>query len=569
MTTPRINKIEKLKLRLKPVDYLPRLSSLKEEELTEEDRFYLKNFGIYNHKLSPERFNLRIRVPAGCIGLEALRGIHGLCLRHEASLLLTSRAQLEIHGLTLRRSLELFEAVEALGLTSWQTYTDNFRNVVTDPLDGLAEDTRIDVFPLVERMQSLFLKNPDFVGLIPRKFNTAITGREGQTASFFGNDLLFALAKKGEAWGFNLYAGGKNSDTARPLDIFARPDEVPGMFEAAATLYKERGPRESRSKARMFHLLERVGAATFRRWMAERLGRELEGAGELAIRKAPYEAKVRQHDGRFTHRYTTSFGEPNREQLEEIFALCEAHGIKELRIGCDQHFYLPGLPERVDFRHAERGNARIVACAGSKYCVYSLMDTKEAGREMGLEACERLGISVGFSGCLKGCARHAYADIGFVGIRTKLYLGEVERGVRLYLGARYTRGERAGRLILYAVPMRRIDATIDTIAALFESSGYEDFETYAAEVLDRYSEPALAFWLLLNLYNRLVLEEPLLSLPAQEPEEEKAFFIEALKKRGEERYSDLLGALRSEEAFPFREAIVLLERALFSVQSQA
>ena len=49
------NKIERLKATLKPYLFLPKIDQLNMSDLTEDERFYLKNFGIYNHKLSPEK----------------------------------------------------------------------------------------------------------------------------------------------------------------------------------------------------------------------------------------------------------------------------------------------------------------------------------------------------------------------------------------------------------------------------------------------------------------------------------------------------------------------------------
>jgi len=69
MTTIKANKIERLKATLKPYDFFPEISKLDLKNLTEEERFYLKNFGIYNHKLSPETFMIRVRITAGRVYL--------------------------------------------------------------------------------------------------------------------------------------------------------------------------------------------------------------------------------------------------------------------------------------------------------------------------------------------------------------------------------------------------------------------------------------------------------------------------------------------------------------------
>ncbi len=559
MDDSKRNKIERLKLAQSPCDYFEKLSALEGSKLSEADRFYLKNFGIYNHKLTPDRFTLRLRILGGRLGLRSLDAVYRFVQRHGAEAVVTSRAQLELHGLDGPLVMEAFDALPSWGLESWQTYTDNFRNIVCDPLDGLLAP---DVSEAMRAMEAVFLRKCDYVGMLPRKFNTAITAVAAPIVSFFGNDLFFAPSKKGDMEGFDLFVGGKNSHAARPLDRFVPPDRVVEVFTAVAELYRAHGPRSSRSKARLYHMLEAMGAEAF----AQALDREVPGlsdGGEVRLIKRERDWPVPTGDGRFVHRYLSDFGRLRARQMAEIVALGERYGIEEIRLGCDQHLYLPGLPERITYERSHSLNPKILACVGARHCVYALSETKEESARLDSQKLSTAGLRVGFSGCLKGCARHAFADIGFVGIRTKLYGAEVERGVRLYLGAGYTRGERAGRLILYAVPMRWVNRMVDLIVDLYERSGYEDFERWALERIDAMSEPAIAFWLLYHLHRRhVVRRERWLALAKAPVGDEKAFFLRQLEATDEE--DARIGALlRQEEAFAFREAIVYLERACF------
>ncbi|WP_456382592.1 nitrite/sulfite reductase [Hydrogenimonas sp.] len=567
MKTEKLNKTEKLKRLLRPADYYRKISEVDLTKLEESDRFYLRSFGIYTHKLAPDRFTLRIRVPAGRIGIDQWRKVGELARAEEAKILVTSRGQLEIHGLDARSVLEFSREIETVGLTAWQTFSDNFRNIVADPLDGLSEDAVVEVYGTVLQMQSLFLKNPDYVGMLPRKFNVAISGNRKQRLSFFGNDLYFALAEREGRYGFNLYVGGKNSEVAKPLDLFTELPDVPSLFGAIAGIYREEGPRESRSRARFFHMIEAMGIEALRERIVDRLGREFPAAGELRIEKGGAEESIPLKDGTFARRYTTRFGELDFGQWREVEEICARHDIRELRLGGDQNLYIPGIPEDLSFEKSVERYGGIVACAGSKYCVYSLMDTKKESGELALERCRKLGIRIGFSGCLKGCARHAFSDIGLVGIRTRLFSSEVERGVRLYLGAEYTSGRRAGRLVLYSVPLRALEAMLDTVALLFERSGYDDFELFAKEVLNRYSEAALAFWLLFSFHTLHVTREGNIVIPdGKEKADEKEYFARLLENSEGPESREIVALLRRKEEYPFREAIVHLERASFSLK---
>ncbi len=570
MTEIKINKIEKLKRSLRPYDYYTgRLGDIDPTRLSEADRFYLKNFGIYNHKLRPENFILRIRVTAGRISTAAFGSITEMARSADSRVVLTSRAQLELHDLDLETALSYSQEVEKVGLSTWQTYTDNIRNIVTDPLDGLVEDSKIEVYPIIEDMEKIFLKNRDFVGMLPRKFNTALSGISADIVPFCGNDLFFALARKSGEYGFNLYAGGKSSEMATDLALFCRPDEVVPLFEAVVKTYIEEGPRGSRTKTRLFHMIKSMGIDAFKEAVLKRCDFEPQSAGERVYGppRGFLKESTRLKDGTFAHRYKSRFGELSLSQAEEILELCERFGVRQLRLGCDQNIYIPALPERVDLKGSCDRYAGIIACAGSKYCVYSLFDTKDESGRVAWKRVAKNDISVGFSGCLKGCARHAFSDIGFVGIRTGLFGEKTERGVRLYLGAEYSRAAYAGRLILYSVPLRCLNNMLDLLVSLYEMSGCERFEEFAASIINRYSTEATAFWLLMNYYRRFVSKKGELFIPeAKEHDDEKSYFTALLKREGVPGEEEVLSRLKMQEEFRFREAIILLEKASFAVR---
>ena len=292
MTTIKANKIERLKATLKPFDFFPQISTLDLRDLTEEERFYLKNFGIYNHKLSPETFMIRVRITAGRMTVSQLAKLVQLSEKYSFKMMITVRAQIELHGITADNILNVWQRLEEAGFTAWQTLTDNFRNIVTDPFDGEGKTSHIEVYPLIKEIESLFLKNPDYVGTLPRKFNTAICGTLESSHSFFSNDLYFALAKKElsskkeDLGGFNLYLGGKNSEMAQDADIFVTYEEVIPIFEAVIKTYINHGLRGTRSKTRLFHMLQKIGMDSFKTHLRSYYPKALQCAGTLQTEKS-------------------------------------------------------------------------------------------------------------------------------------------------------------------------------------------------------------------------------------------------------------------------------------------
>ncbi len=494
----KINKIERLKAVRRPYEFLDEVGRVDLKNLSEADRFYLKNFGIYNHKLSPETFMLRIRITAGRIRLSQLAEISQIAQEYSLGIILTVRAQIELHSMTAENVLTVRQRVEELELTTWQTLTDNFRNIITDPFDGKSKTNEIEVYPLIKKMELLFLKNPDYLGTLPRKFNTAICGDTESSHSFFNNDLYFALAVREDRIGFNLYLGGKNSEMAQDADIFISPEDVSPLFEAVIQTYLDYGLRGTRSKTRLFHLLQEIGMDRFRIYLSSYYPKTLQSAGLLQTKKTAPTEFTELPSGYYAFCYQSRFGEISADELSR---LCDHAGEEEysIRLGVDQNIHLFGLKEAKTTWEKRSDPLHISVCAGSRYCTLSLFDMKSEARLLPLERLERLHLTVGYSGCLKGCGKHQHVDIGLVGLRTAIF-GSTQKSVRFFLGGQYTDGGAPARLILMAVPLHGLNGLIHTILDEFAESGYSDFELFSRDILNRFSSNFLALWFLSKLH---------------------------------------------------------------------
>jgi len=493
----KLNKIERLKANLKPIEYLQILESIDFSNLNDSDIFYLKNFGIYTHSQRLDSFMIRVRLAAGRVSINELEKIVSIANRFNARIIITARSQIELQNLKPDNILLVYKMLEESKLITWQTLTDNFRNIVTDVFDGLLHND-IECYPLILQIQKLFLKDAKFVGMIPRKFNTAIVGSSLVSSSFFGNDCLFALSKKDNKFGFNLYLGGKNNEVAKEMNIFVTKEQVVELYSAVINLYLKYGNRASRTKARLYFLLESIGIDAFRKLLQKECSFEFEEAGELLLQKDILEDFKLLKDGSYGYRFKTNFGELDNDVLKKIVSFVKEQSL-EVRLGVDQNIYILGLKSKQIPFYSLSDNQNLLVCAGSKYCFFSLFDTKEEATKINLEKINKYNIKIGYSGCLKGCGRHYFSDIGLVGIRTNLY-GKLEFGVRLFLGGIYTKGDSGARLIYWAVPLRALNSLISVIVEEFELSGFSDFEEFSKEVLAKYESEFLAFWFLAKLY---------------------------------------------------------------------
>ena len=501
------NKIERAKAHLVPYDFRTHIKMLDLTDLNEEERFYLKNYGIYNSKLRPERFTLRIRIAAGRITYPALHTLVQIGKKYDLELLITARAQLELHGLSSENILEVWELLKQNKLTTLQTFTDNFRNIVTDPYDGVDASSKIETYRLIEQMQHIFLDRSEWMGMLPRKFNTAICGTTGTHTHFFGNDLFFALASKKGEWGFNLFLGGKNSEVAQDADIFVTAKEVPLMFEAVAKVYRAYGLRGTRSKTRLFHLLEKIGMEMFVEYIAEFYPKTIISRGELHIEKASFSSYRKLADGSYGYCLQSKFGKVDIGRLEESLRYAKKENL-EIRIGVDQNIYFLGLKEKYLPFASIQGASNVTACAGSHYCALSLWDIKSDTAYLPLEKIEKYQLQVGFSGCLKGCGRHHHCDIGLVGLRTNSF-GQTQKAARIYLGGQYSKDATPARLVFTVVPLIHLTALIEVIIEAYEESDEYDFERFSQKYLNPLSSGFVMLWFLSKLYlkEKIILEQ--------------------------------------------------------------
>ncbi len=493
-----LKKFEQFKAAMRPYDYFEMLDTLDFESLGEGDRFYLQCFGIYNSELEEETFMLRIRTAGGRIKAEHFTSIAAIVKEHDLQMVLTARAGIQLHGLEADNILEVFKEVNGMdGLTTWQTFGDNIRNVVTDPYDGVGMSCKIEVYPLIERMQSFFLRNPELVGMLPRRVSVGITGMSSNALPLFSNDLLFALAKRDGEYGFNVYIGGKNTEVAMPADIFLAPEDAVDFFEALIFAFNRYGSREKRTRSRLFHMIEDIGMEGLKQKIAEFYKKPWSEAGELLLKKRDFGDFEELKDGSFGYRYRTDYGVVGPEEFEAISRFVSAEGA-EVRLGIDQQIYILGLKSaEVPFEKRDTAPT-VVACAGSEYCPFSYWSIKDESHMLPQSEIEECGAIVGFSGCLKGCGRHKHADIGIVGLRSSRF-GKDDRSARIFLGAEYTSGKRAAEAVFQSVPLAEMGRVVSLVLDEFKKSGCDTFEEFSATVLNRFEPEFLSLWFMSKL----------------------------------------------------------------------
>ena len=499
----KLNKRERNKVRQTPYEYFSEFETLDFESLGETDRFYLQDFGIFTTDFLEDEFTMRIRVAAGRITPEQFSHIADVVDEYDLTLIITARGGLQLHDLEADNVLNIWKKLNTHGLTTWQSFGDNVRNIVSDVYDGCGKYAKIEVYEIITQIQDYIVENPRYVGMLPRRISMGISGNSANVSSFFANDIYFALALKDGVYGFNVYMGGKNTETARSADIFLKEDEVFDFFKAFVEAFYLHGSRFSRSKTRLFYMIEDIGMEALKAHIQLEYKNPFVSEGEIELEKELFTQNEELNDGTYSFCYHTDFARLKSTEMKEIAAYALENS-SEIRIGIDQNIYLLGLKEKEIPFNSTKQSATVVTCAGS-LCPYAAWSIKDETKYIPLAKIDEHHIQVGFSGCAKGCGRHNHTDIGLIGLKTNNF-GDTDGGARVFLGAVHTKGATTGRMLYSMVPFVHLNELLLTVIAIYEKSNFKDFEDYSHKILNRFSEEFLALWYLSNLRTKQSLE---------------------------------------------------------------
>lgn len=439
------NPIEEIKAAKDGLDVLPdlyRYAANPDLEIPADDLERLKWYGLFHRRATPGFFMLRLRLPNGILSSEQISGIGELVNdygRGQADI--TTRQNIQLRWITIADAPRILQRLYALGLTAQQSGMDNVRNIVGCPLAGLDPREVIDARPLAHRLQQAIIGDKTFSNL-PRKFNLSISGCRNDCAHAQTHDLAFTPAQRDRTIGFNVVVGGalggREPALGVPLDAFVSPNRVVDLALAILTVFRDQGPRESRKRARLKILIAQCGIAAFRDAVERELGSPLEPAGETLVEQPAGQhlgVLAQRPDGHSVVGLLVPVGRISGDDLIELGRLARVYGQAELRLTVQQNVLLPHVPsDRVPALLREPLLQRLspdpspwlrglVACTGSDYCHFSLIDTKGEALALSEALAARYTLEqpvrLHWSGCPHACGQHKVADVGFEGARVR------------------------------------------------------------------------------------------------------------------------------------------------------
>ena len=301
--------------------------------------------------------------------------------------------------------------------------------VLGSPLAGESLDEVIDGTPAIDEIVRRYIGKPEYSNL-PRKYKTAISGL--QDVAHEVNDVAFIGVNHPEHGpGFDLWVGGglsTNPMLGQRVGAWVPLDEVPDVWEAVTSVFRDYGYRRLRSKARLKFLIKDWGIEKFRQVL------------EDGVPEAPADRRARARSGQHPIDHVgvqklknglnavgvaPIAGRVSGTILSKVADLAEAAGSDRVRFTPYQKLIILDVPDdKVDELVAgldalglpsrpSHWRKNLMACTGIEFCKLSFAETRKRSQVLVPELEKRLEdinaqldvpITININGCPNSCA---------------------------------------------------------------------------------------------------------------------------------------------------------------------
>lgn len=421
--------------------------------------------------LEAKYFMLRVRSDGGALSAAALRTLGELSTQFARDTAdISDRQNVQYHWIRVEDMPEIWRRLDAVGLQTTEACGDCPRVVLGSPLAGESLDEVLDATPAIEEIVRRYIGKPEYANL-PRKFKTAISGLQDVVHEV--NDVSFIGVHHPEHGpGLDLWVGGglsTNPMLAQRLGAWVALADVPDVWEAVVSLFRDYGYRRLRSKARLKFLIKDWGPEKFRHVLeTEYLQRRLiDGpAPQPVTRPIDHVGVQRLRNGLNAIGVAPIAGRVSGTILSKVADLAEQVGSDRIRFTPYQKMIVLDVPDdRVAWLAGELANLglpatpspwrrNLMACSGIEFCKLSFAETRKRAQVLVPELEQRLAdlnagldvpITVNINGCPNSCARIQVADIGFKGQVVEDGEGGHTEGFQVHLGGSLGQDSNFGR----------------------------------------------------------------------------------------------------------------------------
>ena len=404
-------------------------------------------------------FMLRVRSDGGALSAASLRTLGQISTEFARDTAdISDRQNVQYHWIRIEDMPEIWRRLDEVGLQTTEACGYCPRVVLGSPLAGESLDEVIDATPAVEEIVRRYIGKPEYANL-PRKFKTAISGLRDVVHEI--NDVAFVgVVHPEHGPGLDLWVGGglsTNPMLAQRLGAWVPLDEVPDVWEAVVSLFRDYGYRRLRAKARIKFLVKDWGVEKFRDVLErEYLKRPLiDGpAPDPVTRPIDHVGVQKLRNGLNAVGVAAIAGRVSGTILTAVADLAERVGSDRIRFTPHQKLIVLDVPdERVEELVTElealglqarpsHWRRNLMACSGIEFCKLSFAETRVRAQSLVPDLEQRLAdlnatldvpVTVHLNGCPNSCARIQVADIGFKGQMVDDGDGPVE-GFQVHLG---------------------------------------------------------------------------------------------------------------------------------------
>lgn len=491
-----------------------------------EERF--KSFrlarGVYGQRQQGVQM-FRLKLPFGKITPDQLETVANLSEKYtNGNLHLTTRQNIQLHFVRLQDTPEMWEALEAVGVTTKEACGNTVRNVTASPYAGIDPEEPFDVSPYAQGVFEYFLRNP-ICQEMGRKVKIAFSSSKSDAAFTYIHDFGFIPKIKNGAYGFEVIVGGglgAQSFMGQLAYDFLPQDELIPFIEAGLRVFDRYGERERRHKARLKYLIEPnkgIGLEGFMKLIEEERKSLKHQTYKIntkkVITKVPEDQSIlgvgdfepdtaykewfltnvfeQKQEGFYAVKVRIPLGDIKSPKARKLADIARTYAAEDIRFTLNQglllkYIRLENIPavyqalQELDYAAPGFDTlADVTACPGTDTCNLGVTNStalalvlEDLIRDEFPHLVDETLIKIKISGCMNSCGQHMVANIGFHGSSIKNG-DKVSPAMQVVIGGGLDpdgKGNIAEKVI--KIPTKRIPDTVRTLLNDYEENATEE-----------------------------------------------------------------------------------------------
>jgi len=494
--------------------------------------------GVYGQRQQGVQM-VRIKLPYGKMTLAQWKRISDVSDEYSTgNLHLTTRQDIQIHFVSLDRTPEMWAELEQDSITIREACGNTVRNITASDMAGIDPEEPFDVTPYAHAMFEYFLRKP-FCQEMGRKFKIAFSSSEKDTALTFMHDMgLIPRVKESagkQVRGFKILIGGglgAQPHLAITTHEFLEEDLVIPYLEAVLRVFDRHGERNSRHKARIKFLIQKIGIEAFNELVQEEWeaitnkifkidgnsqGETLYDVNSQRVftahhtplsadpfrfqlwkatnvveqkQKGFYAVYVRVPNGNISSDTSRRLVERLREVIADDVRVTINQGLQFRFVRKENLDYIYSILAEENLAAPGFGSvADVTSCPGTDTCNLGISNStgtalvlSEVVEDEYPELLQNKELSIKISGCMNSCGQHGMASIGFHGSSLKAK-GQVLPALQVLVGGGVLgsgNGQIADKVI--KVPSKRAPDVLRSLLDDFKVNAQKE-EAYPAYVL--------------------------------------------------------------------------------------